>query len=70
MGNVKLNKTKLDGVYIIEPKVFFDERGYFMEVYNEKDFSEAELNIKFVQEYNTIQYTPIIAGFVNWLNLF
>ena len=34
MGKFNFNKTKLDGVYIIEPKVFWDERGYFIEIYN------------------------------------
>ena len=34
MGNFNFNKTEIDGVYIIEPKVFGDNRGYFMESYN------------------------------------
>ena len=31
------NKTEIEGVYIIEPKVFGDNRGYFMETYNDKN---------------------------------
>ena len=32
------NKTDIEGVYIIEPKVFGDERGYLMETYRKEDF--------------------------------
>ncbi|MBR3233973.1 dTDP-4-dehydrorhamnose 3,5-epimerase family protein, partial [Candidatus Saccharibacteria bacterium] len=41
MSNFTFEKTKIDGVYIITPKVFGDERGYFMETYSKKDFGEA-----------------------------
>ena len=44
MGNFKFKKTKIEDLYIIEPKVFGDNRGYFMESYNKKDFEEAGLN--------------------------
>jgi len=45
MGDFNFNKTKIDGVYIIEPKVFGDNRGYFAETYNKEHFAEAGLNI-------------------------
>ena len=35
------NKTEIEGVFIIEPKVFGDERGYFMETYHEEEFKKA-----------------------------
>ena len=38
MGKFKFNPTKLDGVYVIEPEVFGDERGYFMETYSAEEF--------------------------------
>jgi dTDP-4-dehydrorhamnose 3,5-epimerase len=47
---VKFTKTKLDGVVIVEPGVFGDHRGWFMETYNEASFLEAGINIKFVQD--------------------
>ena len=50
MGKFNFNKTKLEGVYIIEPKIIWDERGYFIEIYNKKQFSEAGLNMTFVQD--------------------
>ncbi|MDF3003989.1 MAG: dTDP-4-dehydrorhamnose 3,5-epimerase [Oscillospiraceae bacterium] len=43
-------KTKLDGVIIIEPKVFGDHRGFFMESYSKRSFEEAGLFYDFVQD--------------------
>ena len=43
-------KTVIDGVFIIEPKVFNDERGYFFESYNENEFLNAGISVKFVQD--------------------
>jgi dTDP-4-dehydrorhamnose 3,5-epimerase len=43
-------KTKLNGAYIINPKVFQDERGFFLEFYSEKKFVENGINVKFVQD--------------------
>lgn len=42
--------TKLDGVYIIEPKVYGDARGYFMETWSTRNFEELSLNYTFVQD--------------------
>ena len=42
--------TKLNGVCILEPKVFGDRRGYFMETYSEKVFSELGIDARFVQD--------------------
>ena len=38
---MKFEKTKLDGVYIIEPRVFEDARGYFFEAFKKNEFEEA-----------------------------
>lgn len=43
-------KTKLDGVYIVEPKVFGDHRGFFMESWSKRAFEEAGLHYDFVQD--------------------
>ncbi|MEY2194022.1 dTDP-4-dehydrorhamnose 3,5-epimerase [Neobacillus sp. BF23-41] len=43
-------ETSLPGVKVIEPKVFGDHRGWFMETYSESMFKEAGINIKFVQD--------------------
>ena len=43
MGKIKVTPCDIEGLYIIEPSVFGDERGYFMETYNQNDFKEAGL---------------------------
>ena len=46
MGKFNFIETKVKDLYIIEPKVFGDNRGYFMETYNKNDFFEAGLTSK------------------------
>lgn len=62
MGNFNFNKTKIDGVYIIEPKVFGDNRGYFMESYNKEHFEEAGLNMTFVQDNESKSSKGVLRG--------
>ena len=50
MGNFNFIETKIKDLYIIEPKVFGDDRGYFMETYNKKAFEGAGLDMVFVQD--------------------
>lgn len=47
---MKITKTKLEGVVIIEPDVFGDSRGFFMESWNKKKMEEAGLFYNFVQD--------------------
>ena len=47
---MKITKTKLDGVVIIDPDVFGDNRGFFMESWNKKKMEEAGLFYDFVQD--------------------
>lgn len=47
---MKITKTKLDGVVIIEPDVFGDNRGFFMESWSKKKMAEAGLDYDFVQD--------------------
>lgn len=62
MGNFNFNKTSIDGVYIIEPKVFGDNRGYFMETYNREDFSGAGINMNFVQDNESRSSKGVLRG--------
>ncbi|AQR93892.1 dTDP-4-dehydrorhamnose 3,5-epimerase [Clostridium saccharoperbutylacetonicum] len=62
MGNFKFIKSEIDGAYIVEPKVFGDERGYFMEVYNEEAFKEAGLNMTFVQDNESKSSKGVLRG--------
>lgn len=47
---MEIIKTELEGVYILEPKVFGDHRGWFMETYTKLKFSELGINIEFIQD--------------------
>ena len=55
-------KTELDGVVIVEPKVFEDERGYFFESYNEKEFVENGITNRFVQDNQSKSSYGVIRG--------
>ena len=56
------NKTKIEGVYIIEPKIFGDKRGYLMETYNKKHFIEAGINTTFVQDNESKSRKGVLRG--------
>ena len=55
-------KTAIDGVYIIEPKIFGDNRGYFMETYNENEFKSNGLNYTFVQDNQSKSKKGVLRG--------
>lgn len=55
-------KTSIDGVYIITPKKFGDNRGYFMETYNEHDFKKNGLNYNFVQDNQSKSSKGVLRG--------
>lgn len=55
-------KTKIEGVYIIEPKVFGDNRGYFMETYNENEFKSNGLEYTFVQDNQSKSKKGVLRG--------
>ena len=62
MGKIKVTPCPIEGLYVIEPTVFKDERGYFVETYNQNDFREAGLNMVFVQDNQScLLYTSWIA---------
>lgn len=56
------NKTEIEGVYIIEPKVFGDSRGFFMETYNENDFKKNGLDYVFVQDNQSKSHKGVLRG--------
>lgn len=62
MSNFSFKSTKIKDLYLIEPKVFGDNRGYFMEAYNEKAFDEAGLNYRFVQENQSGSTKGVLRG--------
>lgn len=62
MGQIKVTKCPIGGLYIIEPTVHGDDRGYFMETYNQKDFQEAGLNMVFVQDNQSMSTKGVLRG--------
>lgn len=62
MGQFNFIGTHIDGLMIIEPRVFGDHRGYFMETYNEKDFNEAGLGMAFVQDNQSKSLKGVLRG--------
>lgn len=62
MGQIKVTKCPIDGLYIIEPKVHGDSRGYFMEIYNQNDMREAGLDMVFVQDNQSMSVKGVLRG--------
>lgn len=61
-------KTEFPGLFIFEPAVFGDSRGYFFESYNEKVFAAEGINIKFVQDNQSKSAYGVIRGLHYQLN--
>ena len=62
MGKIKVTKCPIEGLYIIEPTVFGDERGYFMETYSQRDMEEAGLTMNFVQDNQSMSVKGVLRG--------
>ena len=62
MGKFRFEKTSIDGVVVVEPEVFGDERGYFMETYSEAEFKKAGLDYKFVQDNQSSSRKGVLRG--------
>lgn len=62
MGKFIFTKTAIDGVVVVEPTAFGDDRGYFMETYNEQTFKEAGLDYKFVQDNQSSSLKGVLRG--------
>lgn len=60
---IEVKITEIEGVLIIEPKVFGDARGYFLESFNAKEFAEKTgLNINFVQDNESMSSYGVMRG--------
>ena len=58
----EFKKCSIEGLYEIEPKIFGDNRGYFLETYSEKDFFAAGLTMKFVQDNQSSSTKGVLRG--------
>jgi dTDP-4-dehydrorhamnose 3,5-epimerase len=62
MSKFKFIQTEIRGVYIIEPTVFGDNRGYFMETYNYNEFKEGGIDVTFVQDNQSKSKKGVLRG--------
>lgn len=62
MAQIKVTKCPIEGLYVIEPAVHGDARGYFMETYNQKDMAEFGLNMVFVQDNQSMSAKGVLRG--------
>jgi len=61
-SSLKIEKTKLDGVLLITPKVFEDHRGEYVDLYNEKLYAQAGIPIHFVEDNASISQKNVLRG--------
>ena len=62
MSQIKVTETPIEGLYVIEPTVHGDSRGYFMETYNYNDMKEAGLDMVFVQDNQSKSTKGVLRG--------
>lgn len=62
MAKINVIKTSIEGVLIVEPAVFGDRRGYFMETYNEREFQSAGIVNRFVQDNQSCSVKGVLRG--------
>lgn len=62
MGKIKVETCEIEGLKVITPTVFGDNRGYFMETYNYNDFKEAGIDQVFVQDNQSASKKGVLRG--------
>ena len=62
MGKFTFTETDIPGVVVIEPQVFGDDRGYFMETYKKGDFAAAGIDREFVQDNQSRSTRGVLRG--------
>ncbi len=59
---MKITKTAIEGLLVVEPQVFTDSRGYFLESYSKAKFADAGINIDFVQDNQSVSCKNSVRG--------
>ena len=62
MAQIQVTKCPIEGLYLIQPTVHKDSRGYFVETYNRRDMSEFGLNMDFVQDNQSMSSKGVLRG--------
>lgn len=55
-------KTEIEGIFIIEPRIFKDERGYFFESFSQREFEEKIGKVDFVQDNESLSTYGVVRG--------
>ncbi len=59
---MRIHRTELEGVLVLEPEVFSDIRGFFLETYNEKTYAAAGITERFVQDNQSRSRRGVLRG--------
>lgn len=62
MGKITVETCEIEGLKVVTPAVFGDERGYFMETYNYNDYKEAGIDMEFVQDNQSMSKKGVLRG--------
>ena len=62
MGKIKVTACDIKGLYVIEPTVFKDERGYFFESFSQREFDEKVCHVTFVQDNESMSSYGVMRG--------
>ena len=62
MGKFNFIETGIEGMFVVEPTVFEDNRGFFMETFQENDFKQAGYDLKFVQDNQSKSSKVVLRG--------
>lgn len=62
MGEIKVTRCEIEGLAVIEPKVFGDHRGYFIETYHEDAYKAAGIDATFVQDNESMSTQGVLRG--------
>ena len=68
MGKIKVETCEIEGLKVITPTVYGDDRGYFMETYNQRDYQEAGVDMEFVQDNQSKSARGVLRGLHFQLN--
>lgn len=69
MNKFNFIKTEIEDLYIIEPTLYGDNRGYFMETYNKEEFHRAGLTMDFVQDNQSMSAKGVLRGLHYQINM-
>lgn len=62
MAKFQFHSTPIEGMFVIEPTLFGDARGYFMETYSQREFAQAGLDMTFVQDNQSKSKRGVLRG--------